>query len=134
MQNGWRIYEKKYTQDIYFRVSSSQFNWFNIIWKIVYDNKSSINKVTIKIDKQSGKKKQLNYYILSGEEVNRLDTNTFLTLKGNPVVESKNIKIQKLRAGLPLLEALGDYDALYNNIEVEVYRENYIQEFLALID
>lgn len=128
-------YVKNYTQDIYFRVSSIQFNWFDIIWKLVFENKNIIDKVTIETDKQSGKKAPFRYYTLGGEEIKRLNIDTFLTLKGNPVVESlpsNNIKIQKLRNGLPLLEALGDYGPLHNVIMIEAYRNAYIKETFRL--
>ena len=44
-------------RDIYFRVSSFDFNWFNIIWKIIHDNQNQLSSVTISADHQAGKKK-----------------------------------------------------------------------------
>lgn len=128
-------YTRNYTQDIYFRVSSIQFNWFDIIWQLVFENKTIIDKVTIETDRQSGKRAPFRYYVLGGEEVKRLDVNIFLTLKDNPIVESlpsDNIKIQKLRNGLPLLEALGDYGPLHNVAMIEAYRDVYVQEAFGL--
>ena len=80
---------------LYFRVSSVEFNWFNIIYKIVADNRFQSSKVTISVDNQSGKEppsssvyKDLDwYYVLSGEVIKEFPIDDFLTLRGNPVVE-----------------------------------------------
>lgn len=72
----------------YFRVSSNGFNWFNVIWKIVFDNKGVISDITIVKDFQSGKTFRTDdYYIAKGKKINRMPTEEFLTLPGNPIVE-----------------------------------------------
>ena len=93
---------------LYFRVSSVEFNWFNIIYKIAADNRFQSSKVTICIDNQSGKEPPSNstykdldwYYVLSGEIIKEYPIDDFLTLKGNPVVEELALSSAKaLRLG-----------------------------------
>ena len=79
--------------DIYFRVSSFDFDWFPYIWNVIYENRNMIDTVTIMYDKQSGKVvgSSDKYYVLGGKTIKKLPTDEFLTLKGNPVVENKSI-------------------------------------------
>ena len=93
---------------LYFRVSSVEFNWFNIIYKIAADNRFQSSKVTICIDNQSGMEPPNNstykdldwYYVLSGEIIKEYPIDDFLTLKGNPVVEELALSSTKaLRLG-----------------------------------
>lgn len=72
-------------RDIYFRISSYGFNWFNIIWKICYENKNFISTVTIVEDKQTRGYER--FYNLSGEKTDHLPIDDFLNLSGNPIVE-----------------------------------------------
>lgn len=79
--------------DIYFRVSSFDFDWFPYIWNVVNENRNMIDTVTIMYDKQSGKVEGSSdkYYALGGKLIKKLPTDEFLTLKGNPIVEEKSI-------------------------------------------
>lgn len=79
--------------DIYFRVSSFDFDWFPYIWNVVNENRNMIDTVTIMYDKQSGKVEGSSdkYYVLGGRLIKKLPTDEFLTLKGNPIVEETNI-------------------------------------------
>lgn len=79
--------------DIYFRVSSFDFDWFPYIWNVIYDNRNIIDTVTVMYDKQSGKIEGSSdkYYVLGGKIIKKLPTDEFLTLKGNPIVEGTNI-------------------------------------------
>lgn len=79
--------------DIYFRVSSFDFDWFPYIWNVVNESRNMIDTVTIMYDKQSGKVvgSSDKYYVLGGKTIKKLTTDEFLTLKGNPVVENKSI-------------------------------------------
>ena len=79
--------------DIYFRVSSFDFDWFPHIWNVVNENRNMIDTVTIMYDKQSGKVEGSSdkYYALGGKLIKKLPTDEFLTLKGNPIVEGTNI-------------------------------------------
>lgn len=84
-------YKVKYGGDngqIYFRISSTGFNWFDLIWNIVNKFSKNIKEVTIMKDKQTFGGKEFDYYY------NHLPIDEFLTLKGNPIVESidSNIK------------------------------------------
>lgn len=80
-------------QDIYFRVSSFDFDWFPYIWNVVCENRDTIDTVTIMYDKQSGKVNDASdrYYTFGGKLIKKLPTDEFLTLKGNPIVEETNI-------------------------------------------
>jgi hypothetical protein len=73
-------------KEIYFRISSAGgFNWFNLIWQIVYDNKTLLSYVTVCTDEKSlGCDK---FYTYRGTELSRLPVEEFLTLPGNPVIE-----------------------------------------------
>ena len=127
-------YNREGTSDIYFRVSSAHFNWFDIIWQLVFENKDIVGFVTIETDKQSGKNIPLKYYVLGGMAVQHMGVDTFITLKGNPVVESykENKKIKALKDGKHLLEALGDYGDFHNVVSFDAYRDNYYQEYFIL--
>ena len=75
--------------DAYFRISSENFNWFNLIWKLVYDNRDYIKYVTVVRDNQSGKGIGYeDYYTVGGKKLNQMPVDEFLTLGGNPILES----------------------------------------------
>ena len=74
-----------YNREIYFRISSFGFNWFDLIWQVVHDNKKSISSVTVCTDEKSKGRDEC--YTYRGVELSRLPTEEFLTLPGNPVVE-----------------------------------------------
>lgn len=125
-------YNRMGTSDIYFRVSSSQFNWFDIIWQIVFENRDLVEFVTVETDKQSGKTTPRNYYVVDGITTDHMEVDTFLTLKGRPVIEkldSDNDQIRALRAGRHLLEALGDFGDFHNHASFEASRSVYYDEF-----
>ena len=87
LRMGGLLYQER-DGSAYFRVSSNGFNWFNVIWKTVFDNKGVISDVTIVKDFQSGKTFRTDdYYIAKGKKINRMPTEEFLTLPGNPIVE-----------------------------------------------
>lgn len=70
---------------IYFRISSKYTNWFEPIWRVVYNNKDWIELVTIVTDLQSrGEEK---FYTLSGRKTDHMKVEDFINLKGNPIVE-----------------------------------------------
>lgn len=81
-------YKVKYGGDngqIYFRISSIGFNWFDLIWNIVNKFSKNIKEVTVMKDKQTFGGKEFDYYY------DHLPTDEFLTLKGNPIVESVDL-------------------------------------------
>ena len=74
------------SREMVFRVSSIGFNWFNIIYEFVYDNKSIIDFVTIVRDEESTG--MSNYYYKHGNKIfNKLPIDEFITINGNPIVE-----------------------------------------------
>lgn len=84
-------YKVKYGGDngqIYFRISSTGFNWFDLIWNIVNKFSKNIKEVTVMKDKQTFGGKEFDYYY------DHLPTDEFLTLKGNPIVESVDSNIK----------------------------------------
>lgn len=116
--------------DIYFRISSINFNWFNIIWELVYRNRDFISNVTIVKDssKDEGTKYIYNY---NGHIFNRMPTKDFLTLSGKPVIESNNSDCDdELLHGKSLKESLGDMNIIrfiqvYDNLAKIDLASNY---------
>lgn len=68
--------------DLYFRTSSSNFNWFDIIWEFVYNlyKQHKVETVTIVRDKESTDEDKVYY--------NRMPVEEFITLSGHPYIES----------------------------------------------
>lgn len=73
-------------KDVYFRISSKYTNWFDSIWKIVYDNRDWIESVTIVTDLQS--RGEENFYTLGGQRTDHMSVEDFINLKGNSIVET----------------------------------------------
>ena len=72
-------------KDIYFRISSKYTNWFDTIWKVVYNYRDWIESVTVVTDLQSRGKE--NFYILNGQKTDHMSVEDFINLKGNPIIE-----------------------------------------------
>jgi len=70
--------------ECYFRVSSIDFNWFNIIYQFVYNHKD-IKYVTICRDEESTGSNE--YYRHGSYIFNNLPIEEFLMIPGNPIVE-----------------------------------------------
>lgn len=103
--------------EIWFRISSMNFNWFDLIWKVVYHNEYSIEYVNICTDKQAkGKEK---FYTIGRDEINKFPVKDFLMLQGNPIIESNSI-IKDLASGKPLNEAIS------GNPVYQIYKYNYL--------
>ena len=68
--------------DLYFRTSSTEFNWFNIIWQFVYDRRNEVSTITIVRDKEATGKE--NVYC------DKMPVNDFITLSGHPYIENLN--------------------------------------------
>lgn len=118
---------------IYFRISSTYFNWFNLIWKLVYENKDWISDVTISLDPQSRESKAILNH--NGLQINKIPVLDFINLNGNPVFEDLNINhIKKeLSAGdKSLFEIFETHPANihnYFNLLVEEYKKkNFMVE------
>lgn len=97
---------------IYFRVSSVKFNWFDLIWNLVYKYRNFISDVTIVKDTATFGGK-FNPYIVGEKVIDRLSVDEFINLPGNPIIESietHNIEaineaIKQLREGKTFSEA-----------------------------
>lgn len=70
--------------DLYFRTSSSGFNWFDVIWEFVYKlyKQNKVSTVTIVRDRESTNEDKVYY--------NRMPVEEFITLSGHPYIESVN--------------------------------------------
>ena len=97
------------SKDFYCRVSSCRgFNWFPLIWQLVYDNKNSISSVTVTTDPDSGKTEDAEVYSHNGVELDHLDVDEFINLSGNPVIEEySTYSSKKLAKGCSLVESFG---------------------------
>lgn len=73
--------------DTYFRISSEGFNWYPLIYNIVSQNESFVESITITNDTQAlgGR---LEFYKHKGMIIHHMQADTFLTLSGNPLIES----------------------------------------------
>ena len=72
--------------EIVFRISSTNFNWFNVIWDFVYKNKRIIKSVTIVKDYEST---GVDTPYRDGREIFfRMPVEDFITLSGTPIIES----------------------------------------------
>ena len=109
----------------YFRISSTDFNWFNIIWKLVYDNRNFITNVTICTDAQS-KCGRPQFYNHNGIIINELPVDNFLNLSGNPVIEKKDIISNDLQSGKSLMESLSYVYPGHINNYFNIKLSNYI--------
>lgn len=77
--------------EIYFRISSIGFNWFDLIWMVVNEYKDQIKTITIMKDFATFGEQFA--YIKDGKhEFNKMPIEEFLTLSGNPVVEELEIE------------------------------------------
>lgn len=92
------------SREIYFRISSTGFNWFDAIWKVVYENRNFIENVTVVTDTQS-RGGNLKTISSDGVELSHIPLMEFINLKGRPVIESVQIK--------NLYEAYGDFHPAY---------------------
>lgn len=88
--------------EIYFRISSENFNWFDLIWNVCVKYSPSIEYVTIMRDPQVFGK-QFDYIKIRGEEMNKYPLKDFIELEGEPIVESLEEDIEKHEDLNPLL-------------------------------
>lgn len=68
--------------DLYFRTSSSNFNWFDVIWEFVYNlyKQHKVETITVVRDKESTGEDKVYY--------NRMPVEEFITLNGHPYIEN----------------------------------------------
>ena len=77
--------------DIYFRISSTGFNWFDVIWAFVYENQHRIDNVTIVRDNNNFDN-SYDVYKHNGAAIDKMPVDDFINLSGHPVFE----KLQKV--------------------------------------
>ena len=99
---GYMIPKEGTEDEIYFRISSKGFNWFNLIWTLLYNNQNIVNRVTITKDEQSlGTAETIR---TKGDLLLHYPVEDFLELPGNPIVEKldkiKNKRIFISRMGI----------------------------------
>lgn len=76
--------------EIYFRLcNDDNFNWYDLIWKVVADEKDYIKTVTIMKDYETFGK-QFDYCKIKGQPIKHMPVDEFLTMSGNPILESKD--------------------------------------------
>lgn len=115
---------------IYFRVSSIQFNWFDIIWEIVYHNQYRYNYVTIVEDKPSGKTiEDDKFYIIDGNIMNQYPILDFINLKGHPLIEFLDHSYSRaLIEGKSFDEAYGDCGPYHNCNKFKANKLLYVKD------
>lgn len=86
-------YDAGTSKEMIFRVASNHFNWFDIIYEYVLKNKNDIESVTIVKDLEATGSDT--FYAHKGKEFYKMPIDEFLTLSGNPIVESKKNKKKK---------------------------------------
>lgn len=121
--------------EIYFRISSKDFNWFDLIYKVVNDHSVFIKFVTIMKD-YAATGERFKYLSYKGKEFNKMPIEEFLTLSGNPIVES--LPSADLEIDLDLEEDIEKHDTLNPKLwddgklkpEVEEKINLIVEEFL----
>lgn len=128
------LYRGGDSKSVYFRISSFGFDWFTIIWNICYRLSSWVEDVTIVADEQSGKDIGMRYYMLQGKSIDHIPVNEFLTLKGNPIIESETSStLIDLHNGCTLMETFTDRG--FHNQEIfETWRRWYIRSYFERKD
>lgn len=107
---------------LYARVSSIDFDWFTLLWKLVYENRSLIDSITISTDEQAGRPYKL--YVVDGQKIDNFPTNDFIELKGNPIIERN----KALTKGISLIEAFNNYGPYHTYRRYKVYKDMYEEE------
>lgn len=72
------------SSELYIRIKSDSFDWFNLIWKLVNDNKSDISTITIEKENELGKDVLYSY---KNYKFDHMPVDEFLTLPGKPIIE-----------------------------------------------
>lgn len=128
---------KASSREMVFRVSSNNFNWYNIIWQFVYDHKPVIDTVTIVRDEESTGVPNYFYHAKDGSEYNNYPVDDFIMEKGNPVIESKDPVRNLLLSGAPLsaLKTLPmNKERIAYRVKCLLQQENRCRSFWLLDD
>lgn len=118
------------SQELVCRVSSTYFNWYDIIYMFVTEHKRDIKTVTVCKDFESTGIKDF-YYKWKGQVMYQMLVNEFLTLPGNPVVESVNVNNDSEYAK-KLMEGETYFDTFNLDSIVTVENLSYIKKHEAL--
>lgn len=134
-RTGDKFFGNNAQGDVYFRVSSTDFNWFDIIWKIVNDNKS-LSYVTIETDVQAGRTEIPMFYQLNdGTKINRMPREEFLTASGTPLIEWNQSESELiLQRGGTIRDAFGNFGPLHNFNKFMQEKYSYTIRFFSTED
>ena len=91
------------SNELCFRIGSVYYNWFDVIWKVVYENRDRFATVTIVTDEQAGR--PFKFYIHDGKVMNKFPVEEFILLSGNPVFEKLSVRQSLLLEGLSIFDA-----------------------------
>lgn len=95
------------SKDIYFRISSVDFNWFDIIFNVVSDNRNFINTITVTTDHEAARTDKNVIIKCNGVPLDHITYDEFMNIPGShPVIEKYKCN-KDLYAGKSLWEALG---------------------------
>lgn len=84
------------TRDIYFRISSTNFNWHNYIWNVVYKYRDQIESVTICSEEDICEPEHI-YYLSDGTPIDKLPTKQFIMAEGKITLLPRLNLLNKLR-------------------------------------
>ena len=115
------------SNEIYFRISSIEFNWFDLIWNVVYNNQQFISDVTVCKDQQTFGGR-MEYYKHGSKTLCHIPVNDFITLSGRPILESNNAFINRLRQGCFLDETFGEWHPYHLRKCFKPIVESYLAE------
>ena len=94
-------------KDIYFRISSVDFNWFDIIFNVISDNRNFINTITVTTDHEAARTDKNVIIKCNGVPLDHITYDEFMNIPGShPVIEKYKCN-KALYAGKSLWEALG---------------------------
>ena len=114
------------SNEIYFRISSVEFNWFDLIWNVVYNNKQFISDVTVCKDQQTFGGR-MEYYKHGSDLLCHIPVDDFINLSGKPILETDNAFINRLRQGQSLDAAFGEWHPYHLRNCVKPFIESYLK-------
>lgn len=101
------LYNSDGNSTMYFRVSSVGFNWFDIIFTMVYNHKPKY--VTVCRDYESTGAEGV--YRVSGEVLDEIPYDDFINLKGRPVIKGRSFQKMNRERRIALYEALNNRES-----------------------
>lgn len=115
---------------IYFRISSAGFNWFDLIWNVVYKLQNRVSDVTVCTDTQS-KGGKLEFYNHNGKVLKRMPIEEFINLSGNPIIESFNNYFEEcLAKGMTIDESYNTHPRRENRMIESLWKEYVKKHFV----